>query len=338
MSTHFRPRPSPAPPSPVRPSTAHSTIRAVPPSPPDSRDEERKSPAAFQLQFLNQRPSSPPEDGHDLSVEQAATLAAKEHETEAPRPNSPHQDVTERSVSPLKRGGVNSGRNSPVKARSGSPQKKPVAAPTQAPTQAPEQATSIRDSVRNTPVPQQESEDEEDLSRPPYTPSPLPRHERKRAYLPLGHSSTTSNLKITTSSQTQIQHHPCPQNFLPTRQPITRIPLLTYSNSHSKPSSPPRPAPQRSTSNRVSNSGSAISRQSVFSTPGRDEMERKKALVEADEGPFARVTSMSDLDDERRRVSGMKGAIKRGKGDGNGNGKSRGLQVGNVCGKGCIVM
>lgn len=64
-------------------------------------------------------------------------------------------------------------------------------------------------------------------------------------------------------------------------------------------------------SNRISVSGasnitalSTASKNSIFSTPGRDEMERKKALVEIDEGPFARVQSMMDLDVERRRVSG----------------------------------
>jgi hypothetical protein len=64
----------------------------------------------------------------------------------------------------------------------------------------------------------------------------------------------------------------------------------------------------------------------VFSTPGRDELERKKALVEVDEGPFARATSMMDLDEERRRVSaggGMKGV---------GGKKER------WCGVGCVIM
>ncbi|CAN9323304.1 unnamed protein product [Alternaria alternata] len=49
--------------------------------------------------------------------------------------------------------------------------------------------------------------------------------------------------------------------------------------------------------------GTASSKQSVFSTPGRDEMERKKALVEDDEGPFAKAMSMADLDERRRVVS-----------------------------------
>jgi hypothetical protein len=50
--------------------------------------------------------------------------------------------------------------------------------------------------------------------------------------------------------------------------------------------------------------GTATSKKSVFSTPGRDELERKKALVEADEGPFARVVSVADLNASRRVISG----------------------------------
>jgi hypothetical protein len=53
--------------------------------------------------------------------------------------------------------------------------------------------------------------------------------------------------------------------------------------------------------------GTATSKKSIFSTPGRDELERKKALVEADEGPFARVASVADLNASRRVISGEVG-------------------------------
>jgi hypothetical protein len=49
--------------------------------------------------------------------------------------------------------------------------------------------------------------------------------------------------------------------------------------------------------------GTVSSKRSVFSTPGRDELERKKALVEDDEGPFAKAVSMADLEERRRVVS-----------------------------------
>ena len=63
----------------------------------------------------------------------------------------------------------------------------------------------------------------------------------------------------------------------------------------------------------------------MFATPGRDELERKKALVEADEGPFAGVRSVQALWRERRGVSGESGES-RGKGDGRGGegGEGRG--------------
>ncbi|RMZ66536.1 hypothetical protein GMOD_00001879 [Pyrenophora seminiperda CCB06] len=53
------------------------------------------------------------------------------------------------------------------------------------------------------------------------------------------------------------------------------------------------------TSNRT-----ATSNRSVFRIPGRDELERKKAYVEADEGPFAGAITMAHLNQERRVISG----------------------------------
>ena len=91
----------------------------------------------------------------------------------------------------------------------------------------------------------------------------------------------------------------------------------------------PAAVPGRNTSlSRVSaaSNGTVVSRKSVFSTLGRDELERKKALVEADEGPFARVVSMQDLNQSRRIISGE---VKR---DGDGGGKEERM----MCG--CVVM
>ncbi|RAR06965.1 hypothetical protein DDE83_006686 [Stemphylium lycopersici] len=54
--------------------------------------------------------------------------------------------------------------------------------------------------------------------------------------------------------------------------------------------------------------GTANSKRSVFSTLGRDEMERKKALVEKDQGPFSRAVSMADLKETRRKIgAGIQG-------------------------------
>jgi hypothetical protein len=74
--------------------------------------------------------------------------------------------------------------------------------------------------------------------------------------------------------------------------------------------------------------GTATSKHSVFSTPGRDELERKKAKVEPDEGPFGRAVSVSDLNERRRVVSG--GSV----------GGKKENRVHRVCGMGvgCSVM
>ncbi|EFQ86468.1 hypothetical protein PTT_18279 [Pyrenophora teres f. teres 0-1] len=45
------------------------------------------------------------------------------------------------------------------------------------------------------------------------------------------------------------------------------------------------------------------SHQAVFNTPGRDEFERKKITLEADEGPFAHAISMRDLNQSRRVIN-----------------------------------
>jgi hypothetical protein len=59
-------------------------------------------------------------------------------------------------------------------------------------------------------------------------------------------------------------------------------------------------------------------------------MERKKALVEVDEGPFAKAKSMMDLDEERRRV----GSGEVGKGDVG----EEGMKNGRMCRVGCVIM
>ncbi|KAJ4374632.1 hypothetical protein N0V86_007505 [Didymella sp. IMI 355093] len=65
-----------------------------------------------------------------------------------------------------------------------------------------------------------------------------------------------------------------------------------------------KPARQTSVSKRSEASGASVtSKHSIFSTPGRDEMERKKPIIEEDEGPFASAKSVQDLEQRRRRVS-----------------------------------
>jgi hypothetical protein len=86
------------------------------------------------------------------------------------------------------------------------------------------------------------------------------------------------------------------------------------------------PARHTSVSKRSEASGASVtSKHSVFSTPGRDEMERKKPIVEEDEGPFASAKSVQDLEQRRRRVS-------EGTNDEQDMGERR------VCGMRCVVM
>ncbi|KAF2994352.1 hypothetical protein E8E13_000731 [Curvularia kusanoi] len=84
---------------------------------------------------------------------------------------------------------------------------------------------------------------------------------------------------------------------------------------------------QTTTSRHSEVSGASVaSKHSVFSTPGRDELERKKPIVEEDEGPFARAKSVQDLEQSRRRVSeGTKESVEKGDGK-------------KMCGMKCAVM
>jgi len=89
------------------------------------------------------------------------------------------------------------------------------------------------------------------------------------------------------------------------RPPAPPAPLVDRYGNVCYPA--PAVVPGRNTSlSRISatSNGTVASRKSVFSTLGRDELERKKAFVEADEGPFARAVSMQDLNQSRRVISG----------------------------------
>jgi hypothetical protein len=90
----------------------------------------------------------------------------------------------------------------------------------------------------------------------------------------------------------------------------------------------PRKEPTRHTSvsRRSETSGASVaSKHSIFSTPGRDELERKKPIVEEDEGPFAKATNMQDLEQRRRKVS----ETTKDEGD---------KETKRMCGLKCVVM
>ncbi|EOA90100.1 hypothetical protein ACJQWK_07861 [Exserohilum turcicum] len=104
-----------------------------------------------------------------------------------------------------------------------------------------------------------------------------------------------------------------------------------HSTHRTSPSSPysPHDLGRHTSSSRISSAsaGTSVSRRSVFSTPGRDELERKKALVEADDGPFGTVASMADLEERRRGIGSRVGFVNKELHDGGeedgGNGRRK---------------
>jgi hypothetical protein len=293
MSTHFRPRPapSPTPTSPVRPSTAHSTIRAITPSPPNS------SATNF--------PLPRPKSEHALGSPQLSTFRHYILKADAGSFSNTSDDASVK----LQRGGIASGRSSPIKSGRSSPVKARSRSPTKREPDLPDFAESpARD---DSPIPTSPShnpnhnhnqdDDEEPNYPPPDTPTPMTRAQRRQAYTPLGSPGQVRS-QLSRPSQT---------------------PLLSALNL-----TPPTDTNINRISSTTSNHTSA-SKNSIFSTPGRDELARKKALVEVDEGPFARAKSMADLREERARV-GSGEEIEE-----NRDGKKRGLKR---LGCGCVVM
>lgn len=365
MSTHFYPRPLP-PSSPLRPLTAHSTIRAVTPSPPHSAPR--------------------PKSEHTLGSNELATFARYVTKAEEGGfSNTP--GIIENGGGGLRRGGgIRSGRTSPVKSRSASPRKSRPNSPQKSRTenvgmQAPmEEAKQMNAGSRigNAATPSHDTEDEYD-EEPPLTPTPMTREQRRHAYTPLSvhrHSMArkpvaksltmegpASGIDNVGSERTAVDNS---NTIIPPIPPITTtnpIPTHNTSTAHSTTATsigPPhntntaRPTAASSDpiatldrdrislithpTTRLSTSFSASSKHSIFSTPGRDELERKKALIEEDEGPFGRVKSMGDLVGERERVgsAGKSGGERRGKL----RGRIEGLKgkMGRGCGVGCVVM
>ncbi|KAH7070490.1 hypothetical protein BKA63DRAFT_579086 [Paraphoma chrysanthemicola] len=358
MSTHFRPLPprSPPPPSPIRPSTAHSTIRAVTPSPPCSANKT----------FRPGLPLSRTKSEHAIGSAELARYARYVVRTEdgsfggAPLRSS--EDVVG-----VKRGGAGDGwMNSGMgKRRSSSPKpdgrekERPISkreglgllahSPAKEEDEQVGQLGLGEDGAATTTqllVAEKEDIDDsdedgkdsdEDEDKCPDTPTPMTREQKRRAYIPLG-APLRPLPNIPTPAPTPTYKSATPPPTIPNSNPNPN-PYLNP-NSAAQPQQPVRPVPRDPVSyiaapNRVSVSAwskvsalSATSKNSIFSTPGRDEMERKKALVEWDEGPFARAQSVMDLDEERRRISSGGG------GEGGKGRKGRGLHV--KCG--CVVM
>ncbi|KAF2125717.1 hypothetical protein P153DRAFT_360054 [Dothidotthia symphoricarpi CBS 119687] len=295
MSTHFRPR-TVASLSPVRPPTSYSTrstVRAVTPSP-DSLKETLKRGFADQGTPAPESDTPPPpmsENGDSAARNDQELFAIyvehAENDNFPTYPTSPS----------LQRGGVKLGRTSPQKSRSRSPRKRPSSTPSHLP--------SHRDSSAL-----------EELSCPD-TPSPVTREQQRLAYAPLQISTTA-------------------QNEMKRTEPLRKTrskPLLSKTHMETRHHAPQPCKPitinsleQHMSVSRQSNIThvSVASKRTVFLTLGRDEMERKKALVETDEGPFARAVDMQDLEERRVRVGEGQDLYKK---------KSR-----KGCGGGCSIM
>ncbi|EUC45363.1 hypothetical protein COCMIDRAFT_26478 [Bipolaris oryzae ATCC 44560] len=101
-------------------------------------------------------------------------------------------------------------------------------------------------------------------------------------------------------------------------QPSAPVPAIKRARAPGPAPTIPLPRKPLSATSNIS-IHTARSHRSVFSTLGRDELERKKAVVEEDEGPFGAVGSVAELDGARRSVSsgkdgGEKGGMCGGKG------------------------
>jgi hypothetical protein len=200
--------------------------------------------------------------------------------------------------------------------RSRSPKKKPYNTPTNLASheEGPSAATK-------TPENKNQNDDSDSDSDCPDTPTPMTNSQKRSAYTPLGQPIRYSAPEKTvtgasghtfndyeTIDLTRRSEPIIPSND-PSLEPVCLTPPPSQSHLHPPQRKPLPPstniARQISVSAQSNVSGGTVaSKRSIFSTPGRDELERKKALVEPDQGPFARAVSMGDLNERRRIVIG----------------------------------
>ncbi|KAJ8117540.1 hypothetical protein OPT61_g1290 [Boeremia exigua] len=330
-ATHIRPHTAPA--SPDRPGTAYSTrstIRQVEPSPDsliaDVADDPLSGPG------LSFEPFPP----FDLS-KSGDTVAS--HELYTHVHSTGPTTGTEAETGALRRGGTPSGRTSPQKSRSCSPRKSRSQSPrkhmVRTPTlpahqESPSSSYSAIDSEKwdapDTPSPIP-PEQQRDVYAPLRVHRPFmePGSERE----PVVHHGTHTRIAdYMRKLQTQPGCAPVSaiegerensQRTEPVKKVVAPIPhiiqamaqpsnafetLSPYSAARREAAGEKEPARHTSASRRSETSGTSVaSRHSIFSTPGRDEMERKKPIVEEDEGPFAKAANMQDLEQRRRTVS-----------------------------------
>lgn len=333
-ATYIRPRTAPASPEP--PGTAYSTrstIRQVEPSP-DSLSE------AFNNGFADS--GTPPGPSYEPFPPfnpsgPADTVADEGAYTHVP--STEPNPAAEAEQGALRRGGTPSGRTSPRKSRSSSPQKSRSQSPrkymVRTPTlpahqESPSSAYSAADSEKwdapDTPSPVSREQ-----KRQVYAPLRVhrPVTGANNAEEPVvGHGTHARIADYMRKMQTQPRggkakasepEHEAAQRTGSVKRTVAPIPHIVQAMAPSNSASPtlspfsaaqrriqrdPEPARHTSVSRRSEASGASVaSKHSIFSTPGRDELERKKPIIEEDEGPFARATTVQDLEQKRRKVS-----------------------------------
>ncbi|KAF2850167.1 hypothetical protein T440DRAFT_115861 [Plenodomus tracheiphilus IPT5] len=343
-ATQFQSQPAPAVPvSPARPSTARSTIRAIPPSPPISIDDALRLELADDpaRPYSDLLPGSPRARFNEDQAEKERVKSLAKYMANS-EDDYGYKGSSFGSPGTVLRRGEAVSRHSPAaktRSRSHSPQEKPFRSPAMTSHQAPvAQEQPAADSLWYSTTEDDIDEEDDSCERNfPETPTPMSREQRSQAYTPLGtppplfamkrEQSQHSNDAVhkTPSPKGQPTHalhhkhtlpHPSPseRNFKPHLRDMVsaarnreHCPAAIDEQTTPPVKTPPVQHPKRHASSSARSTisgGTAESRRSVFSTPGRDELERKKALVEIDEGPFARAVSVQDLDARRRQVSG----------------------------------
>ena len=332
-ATHIRPRTAPA--SPERPGTAYSTrstIRQVDPSPDNPGD-------ALAIDFTNGGPSAAATSFEPFPpFNPSKTDKTPDEEPNTHIPSTEPAAAAEA----LRRGGTphKSRSCSPQKSRSQSPRKHLISTPTLSVHQ--ESPTSTYSAVGSdiwetpdtpSPIPREQQ-------REAYAPLQIrrPFADSKSEGEPVVGSGTHARItdymwkrkdqkhggkaKSMDIDREKLQISEPAKSVVPTGthivQAMAQPNALSQDQNEGSTLTPfsaaqmqakrgrvkKEPTRQTSVSRRSEASGGSVaSKHSIFSTPGRDEMERKKPIVEEDEGPFAKVTSVQDLEQSRRRVS-----------------------------------
>lgn len=355
-ATHVRPRTAPA--SPERPDTAvstRSTIRQVQPSP-ESLSE------AFANGFADggtpePRPASsfepfPPfNSAHKQDSAENQTEHGDSNDIHIPSTEPSHPNVT------LRRGGSprKSRSCSPQKSRSLSPIKRHVRTPT---LPAHQESPSSSYSTENLDAPDTPTPVTREQQQQAYAPLQIRRpfaeankegepaegrgtHARLADYMRNAKGQQRSGASSSLDENSKVEGEGAGSE--PAKRAVPSVPHIVSAmaghGDSSQKLSPfsaaqrqtqkekeKEPARHASVSRRSEASGASVaSKHSIFSTPGRDEMERKKPIVEEDEGPFASAKCVQDLEQTRRKVS-------EGTRDGEGKAERR------LCGMRCVVM